>query len=55
MMAAPTLPLEVWNILYMAMTDRPVPYHAREEALAAFRAALQAARQAPQPEPEGGG
>jgi hypothetical protein len=42
---SPSLPIDVWNVLYAAMMERPVPYYAREEALNAFRTAMQAAQQ----------
>lgn len=48
MNVAPSLPINVWQILYASMCEQHIPYHVKEEAINAFRQAMQAAQQAAQ-------
>lgn len=53
MTLSPSLPADVWQVLYAAMIEHPVPFYARLQAIQKFETAMQAAQQpAPAKEPE---
>jgi hypothetical protein len=53
MTLSPSLPADVWQVLYAAMMGQPVPFHVQRQAIQQFETAMQAAQQpAPAKDPE---
>jgi uncharacterized protein (UPF0147 family) len=49
---SPSLPTDVWQVLYAVLNDEPVKFPVRRGAMQQFEAAMQKAQEPPAPPPD---